>query len=82
MIVLIVFADYFENQWLNSVWKNWAIYMATSGYSMSNSPIESYNLVITKCMTLRKKYHLIPILEIFLKKFLFTPVIAHNFRIV
>lgn len=60
-----LFAKYFHNQWIKSDFSNWNLYETPAGYSMSNSPIESFNNTIKRFFTHRNKYHLLPVLKIF-----------------
>jgi hypothetical protein len=57
------FYSYFNKQWLNGDFVNWQIFNTTAGYSTTNGPIESNNNTIKKFFLLRKKYHVLPVLE-------------------
>ena len=40
---LEVFKSFFEKQWINGPFSNWAIFHSPPGFSTTNNPIESYN---------------------------------------
>lgn len=40
---MIEFATYFENQWLNSVFRKWQIFYTPAGYASTANPCESFN---------------------------------------
>ena len=62
---LKTFHDYFEKQWINSKFKNWAVFHSPPGYTITNNPVESYNKSIKSNFTNRLKLNLIPAFEIF-----------------
>jgi hypothetical protein len=49
------FAEYFHRQWINSKFCNWQLFKTPVGFSMTNSPIESYNNKIKESFTKRKE---------------------------
>ena len=59
------FVEYFERQWINSKFSNWQLFKVPIGFSMTNSPIESYNNKIKEAFTKRLKHHLTTAIEVF-----------------
>ena len=72
------FTKYFINQWVDSPFNKWQLFQTPQGFAMTNSPIESYNSTIKKFFTNRKKYHLVPICEIFERELVFESKILRN----
>jgi hypothetical protein len=58
------FNKYFHKQWLDSDFKNWQIFNRPVGMATTNGPIESYNNRIKKFFTDRKKFNLLPAIQI------------------
>ena len=59
------FAEYFQRQWINSKFCNWQQFKTPVGFSMTYSPIESYNNKIKESFTKRLKHHLKTAVEVF-----------------
>ena len=59
------FTNYFEKQWITSVYKKWQIFLTPAGFAQTNSQIESYNCRIKTDFTNRIKYHLHEALNVF-----------------
>ena len=59
------FVEYFEKQWINSKFSNWQLFKVPVGFSMTNSPIESYNNKIKEAFTKRLKHHFTTAVEAF-----------------
>lgn len=55
---------YFNKQWLTGDFTNWQIFNRSAGLATTNGPIESYNNTIKEFFTSRKKFNLLPSLEI------------------
>jgi hypothetical protein len=58
------FVTYFNKQWLSGDFVNWQLFNRPAGLATTNGPIESYNNTIKEFFTNRKKYNLLPSLEI------------------
>ena len=56
--IMLAFADYFENTWINSAFKKWQLLWTEPGKEHTNSPIESYNKEIKSSFTKRIKHHI------------------------
>jgi hypothetical protein len=75
------FFAYFNKQWLNGDFVNWQIYNTPPGYATTNGPIEAYNNTIKKFFTMRKKYNMLPALEILVEQMKFESIrerVFHN----
>jgi hypothetical protein len=59
------FAEYFQRQWIKSKFCNWQQFKTPVGFSMTYSPIESYNNKIKESFTKRLKHHLKTAVEVF-----------------
>ena len=64
---LLEFKNYFENQWCNNVFCNWAIFHSPSGFTTRNNRVEAYNATIKTFFTNILKSNLLPSLK-FLKR--------------
>ena len=49
------FVKYFEDNWIKGDHNTWQIYQSPPGYAKTNSPIESFNAVIKRDFTKRRK---------------------------
>ena len=59
------FVTYFQKQWIKSSFSKWQLFQVPSGWSTTNSPIESFNNRVKSDFTKRLKYHLSASLEVF-----------------
>ena len=49
------FADYFESEWINGIFSQWAAFWTSPGIAGTNNCIESFNSLIKRNYTLRKR---------------------------
>ena len=50
------FVKYFEKEWICGLHTAWRIFDSPVGYAATNSPIESFNNIIKKCWTRRRRF--------------------------
>jgi hypothetical protein len=62
---LETFSEYFQKQWLDGEFSNWALYHTNPGFSSTNNPIESFNSIIKRFITQRFKDNMLQSLEVF-----------------
>ena len=62
---LTEFSKYFQKQWLDEPFSNWAVCFSPPGFSSTNNPIESFNGRIKKFFTNRIKSNLLVSLKNF-----------------
>ena len=50
------FVKYFAKEWIDGLHTAWRIFDSPVGYAATNSPIESFNNIIKKCWTRRRRF--------------------------